>query len=191
MAAQPKQQPRQNRLAVHHRRRPREAEAAIPCNMNNSGYELQDVFGRGQTASASSMLSLVCVLIHSLDQPLQHVNRYQPARKSGWYFSNFRPAQTFSKLQKCPDRGRLDLIVAAFPTELSTDLGDRSSIAGPAGWGRARPWSPLSVSAIDPRSGAWPNSRAPWRQRRRDQPPSTTLRRRTGRSVGRINKHLL
>jgi DDE superfamily endonuclease len=38
MAAEPKQQPRQDRLAVHHRRRPREAETAVPCNMNDSGY---------------------------------------------------------------------------------------------------------------------------------------------------------
>ena len=33
----PKQQPRQNRLAVHHRRRPREAEATVPYNINDLG----------------------------------------------------------------------------------------------------------------------------------------------------------
>ena len=34
---EPQQEPRQSRLAVHHRRRPRQAEEAVPSVMNNSG----------------------------------------------------------------------------------------------------------------------------------------------------------
>ena len=45
------------------------------------------------------MLSLVCVLIHSLDQPLQRVNRFSYHGKVVRDFRNFRIAQTFGKLQ--------------------------------------------------------------------------------------------
>ena len=61
--------------------------------------------------------------IHSLDQRLQRVNPYHLREKMASDFSNFCAAQTFGKLQKCPDRGRFRLIVAALPTELSTDPG--------------------------------------------------------------------
>ena len=38
LGGQPQQEACQSRLAIHHRRRPREAEALVPRNVNNLGY---------------------------------------------------------------------------------------------------------------------------------------------------------
>ena len=81
--------------------------------------------------------------------PLPDAFTHQPRNSD---FSNFRTAQTFGKLQKCPDRRRFRLIMAALPTELSTDPGDRSDSGG-GGSGGATDWAvPALAAAVRNRS---------------------------------------
>jgi hypothetical protein len=82
--------------------------------------------GHGKTRTHHRGFRWFAYSIHSLDQLLQRVNRYHLHGK--WLVISGTSAlhKLSANCRKLPGSGPFRLIVAALPTELSTDPGDRS-----------------------------------------------------------------